>query len=271
MTAKEHKFIETVQAYYKVHGRHTLPWRRTTDPYHILVSELMLQQTQVGRVVPKYEAFIRHLPTASHLARASLGDVLRLWQGLGYNRRAKYLHECAKVITKEHDGQFPRSYDQLKKLPGVGPYTAAAIMNFAYNLPTPLIETNVRTVYLHHFFKSKKDVADTELLKLVAKTIDTKNPRQWFAALMDYGTHLKQTIGNTNTRSKHYTKQSKFKGSDREIRGAILRLLAEEDALTPVRINKKLSQFGRDRITQQINRLLKEELVIENSKKISLP
>lgn len=271
MNAKERGFIAIVWKYYKENGRHELPWRKTDDPYLILVSELMLQQTQVGRVIPKYEAFIKKYPSAKKLSKASLGDVLRLWQGLGYNRRAKYLHECAKVVTERCGGVFPQSYVELQKLPGIGPYTAAAMMNFAHNIPTPLIETNVRTVYLHHFFKNEIDVSDTTIMQKIQKTIDPKNPKEWFAALMDYGSHLKQTIGNANTRSRHYTKQSKFKGSDREIRGAILRVLAEHGSMSETELSQSLASFETSRIDSQLEKLKSEDLVFEKGRLIGLP
>lgn len=166
---------------------------------------MMLQQTQVDRVLPKYEAFIKKYPTAKKLAVAPLHDVLKLWQGLGYNRRAKYLWEAAKGGTK-----------------GIGPYTRAAVAVFAHNKPEVLVETNIRAVYLHHFFPGRTNVPDSQLLPhiVVPKGVE---PRVWYAALMDYGAHLKRTTPNPSRRSKHHAKQKKFKGSDRELRGAILR------------------------------------------------
>ena len=113
------QFRRVVYSYYKREGRHTLPWRQTHDPYRVMVSELMLQQTQVPRVVPKYEAFIKRFPTIQSLARAELGSVLKLWQGLGYNRRAKMLHEAARAIVSHHHGVFPHTKEELLALPGV--------------------------------------------------------------------------------------------------------------------------------------------------------
>lgn len=221
------KFRSVIYAYYKKEGRHTLPWRKTHTPYRILVSEIMLQQTQVDRVVPKYKKFLKKFPTIAVLADATLGDVLRAWQGLGYNRRAKMLHECARCVMEEHNGRLPKTYDELRALPGVGPYTAGAVMAFAHNKPTVMIETNIRTVYLHHYFQHKKNINDAALIPLIELTLDKKHPREWYAALMDYGAHLKKTVGNASRKSAHHTKQSKFKGSDRQIRGAILRILLE--------------------------------------------
>lgn len=261
MNKKEQTFVAVVWKYYQEKGRHTLPWRKTKQPYHILVSELMLQQTQVDRVIPKYQAFIRQYPTVSKLAAAPLAEVLKSWQGLGYNRRAKFLHQAAQAVVAA-GGRFPKTYKALLLLPGVGPYTAAAIMVFAYNEPVPLIETNVRQVYLHHFFKHKTAVTDTEILQRVERTLPLKQPREWFAALMDYGVYLKQTHGNNTSKSKHYTKQSRFLGSDRQVRGAIIRLLSACDAVcTSSTIAKTLSDFASEKVLAQLEALVAEGLV----------
>jgi A/G-specific adenine glycosylase len=262
------QFRRVVYSYYKRRGRHTLPWRQTHDPYCIMVSELMLQQTQVPRVIPKYEAFINKFPTVGSLARAELGTVLVLWQGLGYNRRAKLLHSAARAIMAR-GGIFPQTKEGLEGLPGVGPYTASAILAFAYNTPTALIETNVRTVYIHHFFVDKTVVTDSELLPLIEKTMDTKNPRAWYAALMDYGSHLKQTVGNVNKKSAQYVRQSKFKGSSREVRGAIVRLLTQK-GLATVGVIVKETGFTRERIELQLRALLEEGLIQKNGQRYSL-
>lgn len=254
------QFRHVVYSYYKHEGRHTLPWRQTHDPYRVMVSELMLQQTQVLRVIPKYEAFLKKFPTIQTLAREEQGSVLMLWQGLGYNRRAKHLHAAARAIVDHHHGVFPRIKEELIALPGVGPYTASAILAFAYNTPTVLIETNVRTVYIHHFFNDKKGVHDNELLPLIEKTMDTKNPREWYAALMDYGSHLKKTIGNVNKKSAHYVRQSKFKGSNREVRGAILRLLTQKGSLN-LSVILTETGFSKERCEAQLAALTDEELI----------
>jgi len=222
-------FRKTVRDFYRAHRR-VLPWRTTHDPYQVLVSEIMLQQTQVDRVVPMYRAFIEKFPTARHLARAPLADVLRLWSGLGYNRRARFLQQCAQVLVAEYGGNMPRDESALRSLPGIGPYTARAVMVFAYNIPTVLIETNIRSVFLHTFYQKKKSVHDETLLPLIEQTFDRKNPREWYSALMDYGTFLKSTYGNPNIKSAHYAKQSRFEGSRRQLRGRVLRTLLEKSA-----------------------------------------
>ncbi len=241
MNATEHTLVQIVKRYYKKHGRHDLPWRHTTDAYKIAVSEIMLQQTQVARVIEKYQEFLKKFPTLRALAKAPLSDVLRIWSGLGYNRRAKFLHQMAQSIVRDHKGKFPTTYEALKSLPGIGPYTAGAIYAFAYNKPFPVIETNIRTVYIHHFFPKKDKVLDIDLMKIIEKTLDQKNPREWYWALMDYGSHLKQTGNKVHRASKHYTKQSKFEGSKRQIRGAIMRELLKGPA-TIVKIVKEIEK-----------------------------
>ena len=222
------EFRRIVWAYYRKRGRHDLPWRATRDPYKILVSEVMLQQTQVERVIPFYKNFIKQFPTAKKLAAASLSDVLSVWQGLGYNRRAKLLHEAAQCVINNKRGRIPKDAAALAELPGIGTYTARAITVFAHNQPHAMIETNIRSVFLHHFFQNKKSVHDQDIIPLIKQTLDSRNPRKWYAALMDYGSHLKKTLPNPSRQSKHHTKQSPFKGSNRQLRGAIIRLLLEK-------------------------------------------
>jgi len=270
MNKKEKQFVEAVLQFHAENARNALPWRKTVDPYKILVSEIMLQQTQVDRVMPKYENFIKKWSTVEKLAEASLGSVLTAWQGLGYNRRAKYLHACAKVVVNDYGGVFPASYKELQKLPGIGPYTAGAIIAFAHNEPIAIIETNIRTVYIHHFFKSKQDVSDAEILLLVQKTM-MDNPRTWYAALMDYGTYVKKTVGNNINKSKSYKKQSVFKGSNREIRGAIIRVLTEnKNELSLFQLYKKLEVHSKARVDTQVENLVSEKLIIQTKKGIRL-
>ena len=268
---KERKFTETVWQYYKKHGRHDLPWRVRSHlkPYNILVSELMLQQTQVDRVVPKYRAFIQRWGSARALASAPLGEVLRTWQGLGYNRRAKYLHAATKAVTEERNGRFPRALAELRTLPGVGPYTAGAVMAFAHNKPAVLIETNIRSAYIHHFFKDVGAVSDKELIQLIEHTVDVENPREWYWALMDYGSHLKRVEGNNITQSSGYRKQSRFEGSDRQIRGFILRELSN-GPVTEKTLQKNLPK-EKGRLALQLERLVREGLIEKQRRWYRLP
>ena len=185
----------------------------------------MLQQTQVSRVIEKYKEFIKAFPTVRALARAPLADVLKVWSGLGYNRRGKYLHDAAKQIVEKHGGRVPKDTGALRTLSGVGEYTAGAVRVFSFNEPDVLIETNIRAAFIHHFFPMRRSVSDTEISTLLSKVGAGEDPREWHWALMDYGAHLKRSGVRNNSRSAHYTKQSKFEGSLRQVRGAILRAL----------------------------------------------
>lgn len=207
----------------------SMPWREDTRPYYVLVSELMLQQTQVDRVIPKFNEFIERFPSESVLAKSSLADVLTMWNGLGYNRRAKFLHESAKRITHDFHGSFPSTKESLLTLPGVGEGTSGAILNYAFNKPTVFIETNVRTVYFHHFFTKGDLVTDKQIAEKLAETIDTNHPREFYWAIMDYGTWLKKNGAGRIAQSAHYKKQTPLKGSVREVRGQIIRLLTNGD------------------------------------------
>lgn len=227
-------FLDEVWGYYERSGRHDLPWRipepdDSYDPYKIMVSELMLQQTQVGRVTTKYHEFLLRFPDVAALAQARLGDVLITWSGLGYNRRAKYLWQATQQLQSDFGGVFPQTITELTRLPGIGPNTAGAIVAYAFNQPVVFIETNIRTVIIHHFFKDQTGVSDAAIrcaLEQVFAFGHDIDYRQFYYALMDYGTYLKQTIGNVSRASKAYTKQSPFHGSKRQLRGQVLRLLA---------------------------------------------
>jgi A/G-specific adenine glycosylase len=203
-----------------------MPWREEPSFYHVLVSEIMLQQTQVSRVLVKFSEFMQAFPCIEALAAAPLADVLRAWQGLGYNRRAKYLHEAARQVVAE--GQ-PTTLAGLMALPGIGRNTAAALINYVYEVPTPYIETNIRSIYLHHFFDGEVQVSDADILRRVEETFDDEHPRQWCWALMDYGTWLKSLGGGKLVSSKHYRKQSPLTGSVREMRGRIVTALSERE------------------------------------------
>jgi A/G-specific adenine glycosylase len=258
------QFQSTVWAYYHQKGRHDLPWRMSEadssfDAYKIMVSEVMLQQTQVARVVPKYQEFIGQFPSVTVLAMAPLGEVLKVWSGLGYNRRAKFLHLSAKEIVNEYDGTLPSTIKELISLPGVGINTAGAIRVYAFNQPTVFIETNIRSVFIHHFFMGQGNITDQQILTVVQQTLDQEQPREWYWALMDYGSYLKQTVPNPNIRSQHYTKQSKFQGSRRQLRGQILRLLSHhpysrtalKDTITDERLPLVLSELLDENLIQQ--------------------
>jgi A/G-specific adenine glycosylase len=251
------EFQEIVWEYYREQGRN-LPWRHSEpdgsfDPYKIMVSEIMLQQTQAARVIPKYQEFLTLFPTVQSLAAASLADVLKAWSGLGYNRRAKFLWQAVGQIKNT----FPDTLDDLVALPGVGVNTAGAILAYSFNQPVVFIETNIRSVYIHHFFEDRMDVHDTEILPIVKVTLDKEHPREWYWALMDYGVYIKNTVGNTSRNSKHYTKQSTFAGSKRQIRGQIIRLLTER----PVSDEEIRNIISDTRLDEVLNDLTKEQLI----------
>lgn len=255
-----HEFQRQVYGYYSLHKRN-FPWRDEVSPYNVFISEVMLQQTQAGtRTIEKFNAFIERFPDFNTLAEASLSDVLKLWQGLGYNRRALMLKKSAEIIVRDYGGNLPRTVEELDALPGIGYATACSISAFAFNEPVVFIETNVRTVFIHHFFPGRTDVADNELFPLVERALDRDNPGKWYSALMDYGTSLKKSVGNESRRSKHYTKQPAFEGSDRQIRGEILRLLSSQEFLD----SKNLSLYGADpdRMQAVIGSLVKEGLIV---------
>ena len=215
-----------------------MPWRTNTDPYYVLVSEIMLQQTQVSRVIPKFNEFMTKFPTIQVLAAAPLSDVLTIWNGLGYNRRAKYLHDAAKQIISDNQLlslfapphlqtlNSPKNPKKARpftpvtgvtrlglaklflRLPGVGNNTAGAILAYSYNQPAVFIETNIRTVYFHHFFTNQLNVTDKEIAELLDQTMDKEHPREFYWALMDYGAQLKRSGLDQLSKSTGYKKQS---------------------------------------------------------------
>lgn len=270
LTKKEiESFQMHILSYYQDHGRF-FAWRKTGNPYHILVSEIMLQQTQTDRVISKYEAFLQAFPTIQNLADAPLRLILSFWQGLGYNRRALALHKAAQIIVQEKRGVIPNSTEQLQQLPGIGPYTAGAICAFAFNMPTVFIETNIRAVFIHFFFKETSKIHDKNIRTLVKQTLYQKDPRSWYYALMDYGVLLKKKTKNPNKKSIHYTVQSKFKGSNREIRGTIIRLLTKHLALSYEMIIVHLN-IEPERIKKIIYHLCSEGLLKENKGTFFIP
>lgn len=271
MTRHERQFIRTVWEFYRTSGRHNLPWRQATKVYPILVSEIMLQQTQVERVVPKYKAFLQRFPSTKSLAQASLKEVLIAWQGLGYNRRAQALKQAAECVHAQYRGRWPDTYDGLLTLPGVGSYTAGAVLAFAYNQAVPILETNIRTVYIHHFFNDQTAISEVDLMTAVAATLDHTNPRQWYYALMDYGAYLKRTVGNLNQQTVSYTKQSAFKGSDRQLRGIIIKALSTADCVSYHTLQHHTHTFGALRLDAQLARLVAEGMIIKRGLRYQLP
>jgi A/G-specific adenine glycosylase len=264
LTTKEIKaFQGQIYGYYRLHGR-DFPWRRTTNPYNIVVSEIMLQQTQVERVHGKYLEFINAFPDFDSLSKASQKDVLALWQGLGYNRRALALKRLAENVVSMHGGALPRNVEALSSLPGIGKTTAGEILAFAFNIPSVFIETNIRRVFIHEFFDGEDDVKDREILPLVEATVDEENPREWYWALMDYGSMLKRHVVNPNRRSAHYTRQTPFEGSDRRIRGLVVKRLLNHMPLSAERLVKETG-VGLDHLKRILAGLVGEGFICEDN------
>ncbi len=224
-------FRSFIWEYFRDHGR-SFPWRDTRDPYSILVSEMMLQQTQTERVLPKYLQFTDVYPDIPCLAAAQFRDVYPLWQGLGYNRRCLALITIAGRCMDAYGGKIPNCSQALLSFPSVGPATAAALKAFAWGEPSLYLETNIRRVLLHVWFHRETDVSDRRLMDALAQVMDRDDPRRWYYAMMDYGVHLRKAIPNPNTRSRHYVRQKPFRDSDREIRGMILRELSGSGSAT---------------------------------------
>lgn len=266
-------FHRALTDYYYQSGRHDMLWRHPEknghfDPYKILVSEVMLQQTQVDRVTPKYTQFLHKFPTVHDLADAKLADVLKVWNGLGYNRRAKYIWQAAQMVEKEYNGEFPEMVEELKRIPGIGPNTAGAIMAYAFDVPVVFIETNIRTVIIHHFFKDKAGVHDAEIREALSKVMQSGvlSPREFYWAMMDYGAYLKKTVGNLSRASKHYTRQSKFQGSLRQLRGKVIRLLTDG----PLTVRAVQEQIADERVDDVLDALTREGLIARHGNRVHL-
>jgi A/G-specific adenine glycosylase len=290
-------FIQEIWNYYETHGR-DLPWRvrglktkrsSATSSYAIVVSEIMLQQTQVARVISKFESWMKRFPDFETLASASTADVLREWQGLGYNRRGLNLQRLAQTVMKEHGGQLPRTYEELVELPGIGPNTAGSLLAFAFDIPRPFIETNIRSVFIHFFFPDVeaaeraegrspcKTIRDAELMPHIEAALadprNQANPREWYYALMDYGVKLKRELSNPSRRSAHHVKQTKFEGSNRALRSSLLRSILEQpqteiDLVKKFATETRVGHFTEDKVVKNIEDLMKEGFIEENRGKI---
>jgi A/G-specific adenine glycosylase len=258
-SAQIRSFRKRIYGHYDTHGR-DLPWRKTRNPYRILVSEIMLQQTQVDRVVGKYKEFLAAFPDFTSLANAPLAKLLRIWSGMGYNRRALALKALALKVVEEHDSRLPADHEKLLALPGIGKYTAGAVLAFAFNKPVIFMDTNIRRVYIHHFFHDQEQITDDEIIPVVEKTLDAADPRTWYNALMDYGSMLKQKQDNPNRKSAHYTKQSPFENSNRQVRGRIVKLLVREAPLSEAQIKKKTG-MDPERVGSNLARLCEEGFI----------
>ncbi|MDR0375308.1 MAG: A/G-specific adenine glycosylase [Treponema sp.] len=266
------QFKAEVYSHYRQCGR-TFPWRENPAPWGVLVSEFMLQQTQTERVIPYFERWMSRWPSPEALRNASLEEALSAWVGLGYNRRCRFLKDCACVIAEDYGGRVPETPDILRSLPGIGAYTSGAIACFAYNYPSVFIETNIRAAAIHFFYEAQAPtvIADREIASILEAALDgesRENPRLWYWALMDYGASLKKLRVNPNRRSAHYTKQSKFEGSLRQIRGSVVRTLAREGASTIEDLSRRIAGSQTAPRKQDLRRALdglqKDAIVCEN-------
>jgi A/G-specific adenine glycosylase len=260
------KIQKLVLSWYKNHGRQ-LPWRETKDPYKILVSEIMLQQTQVDRVIPKYYAFLDKFPTPIELAQSSKADVLKLWSGLGYNRRALYLHKCAQEIK---DG-FPKDYNQLIKLSGIGPYTASAILSFSFNENITVIDVNIERIFKRIFYNEFDNIQE-----LANTILPLGQTRDWHNALMDIGAQFCKArnpkcencpinaiciSANDSEKIKKTWKKKKvkpFKESNRIVRGEILKLLTKKENIEIKEVIKHLKEKSINRDKEKFLKIIEE-------------
>jgi A/G-specific adenine glycosylase len=265
------KFRKTVYFFYEQYARNDLPWRNTVSPYHIFISEIMLQQTQIERVLKKYPLFIKKFPDFSSLAQAQLRSLYAVWQGMGYNRRALALKNIARAIMDDpYNGKLPSDPAELMRLPFVGQSTAGAVAAFAFGKPAVFIETNIRRVFINFFFREKDSVSDHEIIPLIEKTCDRKDPRNWYYGLMDYGSALRRLTENPNRKSAAYKKQKSFQGSNRQIRGRILRLLLERNSMALDEMSETL-MLPNERIAENLDQLQREELIKKHRKKYRMP
>lgn len=274
------EFNKTLFLWHKKNYR-KMEWRDTHDPYRILVSELMLQQTQVARVKEKYPEFIKKFPTVSKLATAPLGDVLRLWSGLGYNRRAKFLHQCAKQVVSEYGGKFPDTYEELVTLSGVGRSTAGALLAFAFGADTPMIDTNIRRILIRVFFLGRKLPTDSELYDFAVSIIPKGKGREWNYAMLDLGATLCSARNHKeecplmklhgNVGDFVYKKpQKKFADSGRFYRGKLVKYLSTNDSISFAGAKKLLIPYTGE-VSNLLESLVKEGLISKKKAMYSLP
>jgi A/G-specific adenine glycosylase len=263
------EFKNIIYSHYEKEGR-VFPWRENTEPWGVLVSEFMLQQTQTERALLYWTRWMKLWPGPEALNKASLEEVLKEWNGLGYNRRGRYIKECARILSLRHGGKIPRTPEELLPLPGIGSYTAGAIACFAYNYPSVFIETNIRAVMIHFFFKRREEVRDSEITPLLAEVLDRENPRKWYWALMDYGAALKKLTPNPSRKSAHYSRQSPFEGSFRQLRGRLIKSLISQGPAGADELKRRVTaQDGKNSVSEEdlykaLDALKRESMVAES-------
>jgi len=273
-TKRMDEFQRFIFSWWKT-NRRDLPWRRTNDPYKILVSEVMLQQTQVLRVLPKYREFIERYPTVYDLAKASPGDVLRIWKGMGYNRRALYLYKTAQEVVRIYHGIFPKDEESLTKLPGLGIYTARAIMVSAYRQNVAMVDTNIRQIITHFFFRDKPQ-KPAVIQAAADQLVPVGKSWEWHQALMDFGSSKLKKIHPPMRRIGRTAEKKKsipFKESNRFYRGRIIDILRQDKIGEDQLITNLIKKYGKPRQFLQsiIGSLIKDGLVVKKGKSLYLP
>ncbi|HUT80358.1 MAG TPA: Fe-S cluster assembly protein HesB [Candidatus Bathyarchaeia archaeon] len=257
------KFQKKIFDWWKIHKR-DLPWRKTTNPYYIMVSEIMLQQTQVSRSIEKYLEFIGKYPTLESLANAPVADVLKIWSGLGYNRRALWLQQAAQQIVALKE--FPNSQEELQKLKGIGPYSSRSILIFAYNQDITTVDTNIRRIFIAEGF-AEETRSEKELFVIAEKLLPKGHSADWHNALMDYGA-IELTATKTGIKPK--TTQSNFSKSNRYYRGMIVKLLTQEKSLTKKQLIDQCN-LTREKIDPLLSGLITDGLIVKKEKGYQLP
>jgi A/G-specific adenine glycosylase len=266
---------EALQAWYGPR-RAAYPWRRRPTPYRVLVSEVMLQQTQAARVAPAFERFIRRFPTVRSLASASRAEVVRAWAGLGYNRRAVALHEAARRIERDHRGRIPREPEVLRGLPGIGPYTAAAVAAIGYGVPVPALDVNVQRVVARARLGVEPSEVSVDVLERTAEGwLDRDDPAAWHQVVMDLGRVACRPIPRCSECPVSLTccfrlsgrkpasaprRQGKFEGSFRQVRGRVLAKLRER-GIASLHTLVRESGGPRDRVLAAVQALHADGLV----------
>lgn len=280
-TSEIKEFQNKILSWYKIHER-DLPWRKTREPYHILISEIMLQQTQVPRVIQKYKEWLEKFPTIVSLAQSSTAEVLQYWSGLGYNRRAINLKRTAEIIVDEYNGEFPDTEKELLALPGIGKYTAHAVMCFAFNKQVPVVDINVKKVIIVEFMRKRNNerillqdapkqdekLDDAVAWEIAEKLLPVGLAYEWNQALMDYSSAV------LKNEKIHIPKQSKFIGSRRYYRGKILKLLLARKSVDiddlGTSIKDDFSENDEAMINGIVAELEKEKFIIRKKQKIYL-
>jgi A/G-specific adenine glycosylase len=278
--------------WYRDHAR-DLPWRHTRDPYRILVAEVMLQQTQVDRVLPKYEQWLAAFPTLDRLAEAPTGEVIRLWAPLGYNSRAVRLQAIARQCIASFEGRMPACFDELLQLTGVGRYTAGAVACFAYEQQVTFWDTNVRRVLTRIFRGPSEVLSERDMEDLAAEVLPPNDSYDWHQALMDLGATicvsrgprcdlcpamnecaahpaiLFQPLAVAERRGKYEAKP--FETTNRYFRGRVVDALRERSPLSLADLAARLDRDDRDWLDNLVAGLERDGLVVRQGEAVSLP